>query len=84
MLDHLESYASYEIGRSTPLPAGNFRMFNLEAQVDIMLSNMEVIFFETLDRMEARMEANPSPFYVTGAPTGICHGAKEASSGAHF
>jgi hypothetical protein len=75
MLDHLESYASYEIGRRTPSPAWNFRMFNLEAHVDIMLSNMEVIFSRLWMDWKQGWTANPLPFYVTGAPTGVCHGA---------
>ncbi len=56
MLDHLESYASYEIGRRTLSVAGSFRMFNREAQVDGALANREVNFFESLEGLEARAE----------------------------
>jgi transposase InsO family protein len=56
MLDHLESYASYETGRRTLSAAGSFRLFNREACVDRRLGNSEVTFFETLEGLEARID----------------------------
>ena len=56
ILDHLESFASYETGRRTLSADGSFRMFNREAHVDAMLAEREVIFFESLGGLEARMD----------------------------
>ena len=56
MLDHLESYASYETGRRTLSASGSFRMFNREAHVDTALANKEVIFFESLEGLEVRAD----------------------------
>ncbi|SPF38529.1 hypothetical protein SBDP1_200013 [Syntrophobacter sp. SbD1] len=56
VLDHLESFASYEIGRRTLSAAGSFRMFNREAYVGAMLANTEAIFFESLEGLEARVD----------------------------
>ncbi|TKB23497.1 transposase [Desulfopila sp. IMCC35006] len=56
VLDHIESYARYEIGRRTLSAAGGFRMFNREVYVDAMLAEREVVFFESLEGLEARMD----------------------------
>ena len=56
VFDHLESYACYEIERRTLSATGGFRMFNREAHVDAALANKEVIFFENLEGLEARID----------------------------
>jgi transposase InsO family protein len=56
VLDQLESYACHEVGRRTLSAAGSFRMFNREAHVDATLANREVIFFESLEGLEARVD----------------------------
>ena len=55
MLDRLESFASYEIGRRILSASGSFRLFNRDAHVDAALARQEVIFFETLEGLEARV-----------------------------
>ncbi|MEO8410759.1 MAG: DDE-type integrase/transposase/recombinase, partial [Propionivibrio sp.] len=57
LLDDLESYASYEIGRRTLSATGSFRLFNRDAHVDAALANQEVIFFESLAGLEVRIDS---------------------------
>jgi len=56
MLERLENYACYEIGRRTLSPSGSIRMFNREAHVDATLAKKEVAFFENLEGLEARVD----------------------------
>lgn len=56
VLDHLESFACYEIERRTLSATGGFRMFNREAHAEAALANKEVIFFESLEGLEARID----------------------------
>lgn len=56
VLDQLESYASYEIGRRTLSAVGGLRMFNRDAHVDEALAKREVVFFESLEGLEARID----------------------------
>jgi hypothetical protein len=55
VLDCLESFASYEIGRRILSASGSFRLFNRDAHVDAALARQEVIFFESLEGLEARV-----------------------------
>jgi hypothetical protein len=56
VLDHLESYACYELERRTLSTSGGFRMLNREVHVDAALANKEVVFFESLDGLEAMVD----------------------------
>jgi transposase InsO family protein len=56
VLDQLESYASYEIDRRILSASGSFRMFNRDAHVNVALAKMEVVFFESLEGLEARID----------------------------
>lgn len=56
VLDRLESFARYEIGRRILSASGSFRLFNRDAYVDAALARQEVIFFETLEGLEARVD----------------------------
>jgi transposase InsO family protein len=56
VLDQLESYARYEVGRRTLSAAGSLRIFNREAHVDERLANREAVFFESLEGLEARVD----------------------------
>lgn len=61
MLDQLESFAYYEIGRRTLSAVGSFRIFNRDAYVDVAFANQEVIFFESLEGLEARIDGRRHP-----------------------
>ena len=41
VLDCLESYASYEVGRKVIPPTGNIRLFGRDAYLDVTLSGVE-------------------------------------------
>jgi len=56
VLDNLESYACCETGRRILSDSGSFRMFNREAHADAALANKEVILFESLEGLEARVD----------------------------
>ena len=56
VLNRLESFASHEIGRRMLSASGSFRLFKREAHVDAALAKQEVVFFETLDGLEARVD----------------------------
>ena len=56
VLERLESFASQEIGRRMLSASGSFRLFNRDAHVDAALARQEVIFFETLEGLEARVD----------------------------
>ena len=56
VLDRLESYASYEVGRKVIPPTGNIRLFGRDAYLDVTLGGIEVTFCETLEGLEARVE----------------------------
>ena len=53
MLERLESYASYEIGRKTIPATGSIRLFGRDAYLGTM-AGREVTFFESLEGLEAR------------------------------
>lgn len=56
ILENLESYASYEVGRKVVPSSGKIRMFDRDAILGTSLANVEVTFFETLDGLEARVD----------------------------
>ena len=70
VLDRLKSFASYEIGRRILSASGSFRLFNRDAPVDTALARQEVIFFETLEGLEARADGQSAPFFGITEPTG--------------
>src|SRR5271166_5189994 len=53
VLERLESYACYEIGRKTIPATGSIRMFGRDAYLGTM-AGREVTFFESLEGLEAR------------------------------
>jgi transposase InsO family protein len=53
VLDRLESYARYEIGRKTIPATGRIRLLGRNAYVGKMTANVEVTFFESLEGLEA-------------------------------
>jgi hypothetical protein len=53
VLERLESYARYEIGRKTIPATGRIRFLGRNAYVGEMAANIEVTFFESLDGLEA-------------------------------
>jgi hypothetical protein len=53
MLEGLENYAHYEIGRKTIPATGRIRLLGRNAYVGKMAANIEVTFFESLDGLEA-------------------------------
>ena len=56
LLDGLESFACYEVGRKIIPPDGNIRMFDRNAYVGAHLAGVEVALVETLDGLEARVD----------------------------
>ena len=56
MLDYLESYARYEIGSRILSASGSLRMFNRDVYVDETLAKREVVFSESLNGLEARID----------------------------
>jgi hypothetical protein len=55
VLERLESYACYEVGRKVLPPSGCIRLFNRDAYLDVALGGVEVTFCETLEGLEARV-----------------------------
>jgi transposase InsO family protein len=55
VLDRLESYACYEVGRKVIPATGNLRLFGRDAYLDAALGGAEVTFFESLEGLEARL-----------------------------
>jgi transposase InsO family protein len=55
VLEGLESYACYEVGRKVLPPSGCIRLFNRDAYLDVALGGVEVTFCETLEGLEARV-----------------------------
>jgi hypothetical protein len=53
VLERLESYACYEIGRKTIPATGSIRLFGRDAYLGTM-AGREVTFFESLEGLEAR------------------------------
>jgi transposase InsO family protein len=53
VLERLESYARYEIGRRTIPATGRIRLFGRNAYLGKMAANLEVTFCESLDGLEA-------------------------------
>jgi transposase InsO family protein len=56
ILDQLERYASYEIGRQTVRMDGSIRVLGRSAQLDGRLCGQEVTSYETLRGMEAQTQ----------------------------
>lgn len=56
VLERLESYAAYEIGRKTIPATGRLRMFGRNAHLGQAWANVEVTFFESLEGLEARLD----------------------------
>lgn len=54
VLERLESYACYEIGRKIIPKTGNIRLFGREAFLGPDLANLDITFFESLEGLEAR------------------------------
>jgi len=55
LLDKLESFASYEVGRKIISTGGCIRMFGRSVRVGAEFAGFEVTFFETLEGLEARL-----------------------------
>jgi transposase InsO family protein len=53
VLERLESYARYEIGRKTIPATGRIRLLGRNAYIGKRAANIEVTFFESLDGLEA-------------------------------
>jgi transposase InsO family protein len=53
VLERLESYARYEMGRRTIPATGRIRLFGRNAYLGKMAANLEVTFCESLDGLEA-------------------------------
>jgi hypothetical protein len=56
LLDKLESYACYEIGRKVIPATGRLRIFGRNAHIGRVWANVEITFFESLDGLEARLD----------------------------
>jgi hypothetical protein len=52
VLERLESYARYEIGRKTIPATGRIRLLGRNAYIGKMAANIEVTFCESLDGLE--------------------------------
>jgi hypothetical protein len=55
VLERLDSYACYEIGRKIIPATGRIRMFGRNAHIGKIWANVEVTFFESLEGLEARL-----------------------------
>jgi hypothetical protein len=55
VLERLETYACYEIGRKIIPATGRIRMFGRNAHIGKIWANVEVTFFESLEGLEARL-----------------------------
>jgi len=56
MLEGLENYARYEIGRETIPATGRIHLLGRNADLGKMAANIEVTFFESLDGLEPRID----------------------------
>ena len=56
VLERLESYACYEVGRKVIPATGCIRLFGREASLGAALANVEVTFWESLEGLEARID----------------------------
>jgi hypothetical protein len=56
VLDNLENQAGYEVARKVTSAAGTIRLLGREAQVGLMLANTKVVFWESLEGLEARVD----------------------------
>lgn len=54
LLERLESFACYEMGKKIIPATGNIRLFGRDACLGAALARTEVTFFESLDGLEAR------------------------------
>jgi len=54
VLDRLERYACYEMGRKI-IPPGYIRLFGRDAYLTEALANVEVTFWESVEGLEARV-----------------------------
>ncbi len=55
VLERLERYACYEVGRKTIPVTGNIRLFGRDAYVGTAWANVEVTLVESLEGLEARL-----------------------------
>lgn len=55
VLDRLESYACYEVGRKTIPATGSIRLFGRDAYVGAAWASVEVTLVESLEGLEARL-----------------------------
>ena len=56
VLDSLESQVSYEVSRKVISATGTIRLFGRDAYVGTMLANTAVVFWESLEGLEARVD----------------------------
>jgi hypothetical protein len=56
LLDQLESYACYEVGRQQVKRDGSIRVLGRRAQLDVRACGQEVTLYETLRGLEATTE----------------------------
>jgi hypothetical protein len=56
LLDQLERYATYEVGRQTVKMDGSIRVLGRSAQLDVRACGQEVTMYETLRGLEAKTE----------------------------
>ena len=69
VLERLERYASYEIGRKVIPPTGRIRLFGRDACLEAALAGVEVTFWETLEGLEARVDGQCVTSYGGIAPS---------------
>jgi hypothetical protein len=62
VLERLESYACYEIGRKTIPATGSIRLFGRDAYLGTM-AGREVTFFESLEGLEAQFNLTVNARY---------------------
>ncbi len=60
VLDTLENQAGYEVERKVTSAAGTIRLFGRDAHVGLMAANTEVVFWESLEGLEARVDGTCS------------------------
>jgi transposase InsO family protein len=56
VLDNLENQAGYEVARKVTSATGTIRLFGRDAHVGLMWANTEVVFWESLEGLEARVD----------------------------
>jgi len=56
VLDRLESYARYEVGRKVVPATEGIRLFSREAYLSAALANVEGTFWESMEGLEARVD----------------------------